>query len=91
MQGLEYVCTYLDHLLVMSNGMYEDHIKNIDTVFTRLQNSGLRIHAEKSNFCRSEVEYIGYVITRDAIKHQLKIIEAILNLKVLHTVRYVLK
>jgi hypothetical protein len=41
-------------------------------VLTRLQDAGLKMNADKSNFCTLEMEYLGYILTRDGIKPQPK-------------------
>ena len=40
MEGLEFVRCYLDDLLILSNGTYDDHLSKIDTVLQRLQQAG---------------------------------------------------
>ena len=44
MSGIEYVRTYLDDLLILSNGNFADHLKKIDTVLNRLNGAGLKVH-----------------------------------------------
>ena len=67
MASLEFVKTYLDDLLIISTGSLEDHLEKLMEVFSRLQDSGLKINADKSKFCALETEYLGYVISRDGI------------------------
>ena len=71
MATLEFVRTYLDDLLIITKGSLEDHLEKLSMVLTRLQEAGLRINADKSNFCTLETEYLGYVLTRDGIKPQV--------------------
>jgi len=87
MEGLNYVLTYLDDILIISNGSLEDHLSKLNIVLNRLLEAGLRVHAEKSIFCAREVEYLGYTISSEGIKPQRKKIQAILNLGVPCTVR----
>ena len=70
MMGIEYVCPYLDDLLVLSKVTLEDHLRKLDSVFYRLRSANLRVHVQKSKFCRNEIEYLGYLITQDGIKPQ---------------------
>ena len=49
-------------------------------VLTRLQDAGLKINADKSNFCTLETEYLGYILTRDGIKPQPNKVQAMLAL-----------
>jgi hypothetical protein len=73
MQGLEFVRTYLDDVLTLTNGSFEDHLKKLSQVFAsqvfaKLQTAGLKINANKSFFARSELEYLGYWVTREGIQ-----------------------
>ena len=70
MATLEFVRTYLDNLLIITKESLEDHLEKLSMVLTRLQEAGLRINADKSNFCTLETEYLGYILTRDGIKPQ---------------------
>ena len=35
---------------------------------TRLRTAGLKVNAKKSLFCQHQIEYLGYLISRDGIK-----------------------
>ena len=70
MMGIEYVCLYLEDPLFLSKGTLEDHLQKLDSVFSRLRSANLRVHMQKSKFCRNEIEYLGYLITQDSIKLQ---------------------
>jgi hypothetical protein len=52
----------------------------METVLTRLRDAGLKVNAAKSLFCAHEIEYLGYIITREGIKPQPKKVQAILLL-----------
>ena len=81
MDGLEFVRTYLDDLLVISNSTFEDHLHQLSTVLRRLRRAGLRINAEKSSFFSPEIEYLGYLLTKEGIKPVHKKIQAVLDLQ----------
>ena len=53
----------------------------IELVFERLSKAGLKVNAEKCTFCAHEIEYLGYILTRDGIKPQPKKVQAILALE----------
>ena len=75
MDGLNFVRTYIDDLLVITDGTYEDHLAHLDKVLQRIQDAGLKVNATKSSFAQSELEYLGYWITRDGIQplpHKVK-------------------
>jgi hypothetical protein len=52
----------------------------METVLARLRDAGLKVNAAKSLFCAHEIEYFGYILTRDGIKPQPKKVQAILVL-----------
>ena len=55
-QDLEYVCAYLDDLLILSSSTLENHLDKLDKVFQHLQNKGLLINAPKSTFATDEID-----------------------------------
>ena len=81
MEGLEFVRTYLDDLLIISNGSFDDHLQQLDTVLHRLRLAGLKINVEKSAFFAPEIEYLGYLLTKEGIKPVLNKIQAVLDLQ----------
>ncbi len=52
----------------------------METVLTRLRDAGLKVNVAKSSFCAHEIEYLGYILTREEIKPQPKKVQAILAL-----------
>ena len=78
MESLEYVQAYIDDLLCISRGSLEDHLEKLEEVLKRLCEVGLKVNAEKSTFCALEIEYLGYILTRDGIKPQSNKVQAIL-------------
>jgi hypothetical protein len=53
----------------------------------RLHNAGLKVNTEKSTFCALEIEYLGYILTRDGIKPQSNKVQAILMIQLLTNVK----
>ncbi len=70
MEDLEYAQAYLDDRLCISRSSLEDHLKKLEEVLRRLCNAGLKVNVEKLAFCALEIEFPGYVLTRDVIKSQ---------------------
>jgi hypothetical protein len=50
MEGLKFVCAYIDNLLVLSKGSFEDHLLKLKLVLQCLQKAGLKVNAKKSFF-----------------------------------------
>jgi hypothetical protein len=81
MQDLDYVRAYIDDLLILSKGDWNDHLDKLEAVLQRIEDSGLKVNAKKSFFGRSELEYLGYWITRTGIQPIPKKVQAILNIQ----------
>lgn len=70
------ILTYLDDLILISD-TFEDHMKELNELFKRLKQFGLRANREKCHFACSEVQYLGHIITQQGIKANPGKIEAI--------------
>ena len=81
-EDFEYVRVYIDDLLVIINDSYEDHLNKLDKVLQKLQKAGLKVNANKSFFAKTELEYLGYWITREGIMPVPKKIKAISNIAI---------
>jgi hypothetical protein len=66
-QDMEYVKTYLDDLLILTNSSFTDHILKLEMVLARLSTDGTRVIISKSEFFAEQIEYLGYSITRQGI------------------------
>ena len=74
------VRAYLDDILIPTAGSFEDHLKHLELVLQRLEDVGFAVNIRKSSFGVSEIDYLGYWITRNGIQPQPKKVEAILRL-----------
>ncbi len=81
MESLECVRAYLDDILCISRYSLEDYLEKIDQVLRRHQDVDLKVNAEKLTFCTLEIEYPGYILTRDGIKPQSNKVQAIFACK----------
>ncbi len=70
LESLEYVWAYLDDLLCISRSSFEDNLEKLKEVLRCLCDVGLKVNAEKLTFHTLEIEYLGYILTRDGIKPQ---------------------
>ena len=48
--GLEYVRAYIDDILIISNGNFDDHLSKVKIVLRKLKAADLKISAEKIIF-----------------------------------------
>ena len=81
MKGLEFIQYYLDDLLILSNELCDDHLSKVEMTLQRLHKTGLRVRAKKCKFARPELEYLGYLITREGVKPMPKKTKAMLEIK----------
>jgi hypothetical protein len=80
MESLEFVRAYLDNLLCISKLSLEDHLEKLEEVLRQLCDA-LKVNAAKLTFSTLEIEYLGYILTRDGIKSQSNKVQAILAIK----------
>jgi hypothetical protein len=49
-QDIEYVKTYVDNLLILTNNSFKDHLIKLEMVLARLSTAGMRVNISKSKF-----------------------------------------
>ena len=57
---------YRDDIAILGHS-FDEHIRNLGTVFKRLREAGLRLKSSKCAFFRSEVQYLGHIISREGV------------------------
>ena len=57
---------YLDDVIVVGRS-FSEHLKNLDNVFQRLRNAGLKLKPQKCAFLKKEVLYLGHLVSRSGI------------------------
>ena len=77
---LEYARVYLEDLLVLTNISFDDYLSKLGKVLELLSQAGLKCNADKCSFGAKEVEYLGYLLTRDGIRPVPAKIKSILAL-----------
>ncbi len=70
----------MDDLLIITRRTMGKHLQKMETVLTRLHDAGLKVNAAKLSFCAHEIEYLGFILTREGIKPQQMKVQAILAL-----------
>ncbi len=76
MESLQYVRACLDDLLCISKLSLEDHLEKLEEVLRQLCDAGHKVNSATLTFCKLEIEYLGYVLTRDGIKPQSNKVQA---------------
>lgn len=73
------VClVYLDDIMVMARTR-EELLERTRSVFERLRKYNFKLNAEKCNFLREEVRYLGYRCSKDGIRPDTERVSKVLN------------
>ena len=69
MKGLQWktLILYLDDIIVMGSS-FDEHIDRLDEVLTRVSSAGLKLKPSKCHLFRTEVAYLGHVVSESGIK-----------------------
>ena len=78
LKGLDSTINFVDDLLCMSED-FDQHIDNLDELFTRFEQHGLTLNLEKSRFLRPKVTFLGHILTPVGILPDPEKISAIKN------------
>jgi len=78
--AFDYVRAYIDDVLIISNGSFQDHSTKVGTVLDKLLKAGFKVNAEKSFFAQDSLEYLGFKITRNGIMPLPEKVQAIQNM-----------
>ena len=73
-----YVINYVDDILIFSRS-FNEHMDHLDTVLSKLTSAGFTVNAQKCSFCKSEIKFLGHVISREKLMPDPQRIESILN------------
>ncbi len=68
---------YIDDILVFSR-TFEDHLEDLEAVFLRLLQYGLKLKPKKCTFAKDSVPFLGHIISAEGIKpdpEKIKVIE----------------
>ena len=79
-EDLEFAMAYIDDLLIITKGTFQDHLDHLEQVLTRLLEAGLKVNGTKSKFCDIELEYLGYLINRQGVRPTTQKVKAILEI-----------
>jgi len=83
-----FVVIYLDDILIYFENP-EDHKKHIHLVLEKLRNVGLYAKLEKCVFHAPQVEFVGYIISKEGLLMDVKKVQAIVDWVKLETIHNV--
>ena len=84
----QYIFNYLDDIIIVTP-TFELHLEMLQKLYERLNFAGLAVNAEKCEFCRPSLKFLGYIVDRNGLRPSGESIEAVLNLSVPKTTTHV--
>ena len=66
LKGLEFAMTYLDDIIIFSQNELQ-HLEHLEIVFSCLWEAGLKMKHSKCDFFKSEIHYLGHLISPEEI------------------------
>src|ERR1700761_8001635 len=63
-----WLLTYIDDLLVFTDGSKDDHLQKVARVLQKLQDNDLFLKPEKCHFLQTSVEYLGVIVGQHGIE-----------------------
>ena len=66
LNGLKFAMTYLDDIIIFSENESQ-HLEHLETVFSHLREAGLKMKRSKCDFFKSEIHYLGHLISPEGI------------------------
>jgi hypothetical protein len=77
----KHVLVYLDDINIYSN-TFDEHLKHLQDVFSRLRDAGLKLGPEKCHFCKTELTFLGHVISDKGIAPDPAKVEKVQNFSI---------
>ena len=66
LKGLKFTMTYLDDIIIFSQDESQ-HLEHLEIVFSHLLEAGLKMKRSKCDFFKSEIHYLGHLISPEGI------------------------
>ena len=73
---LNWCIIYLDNIIIYSK-IPEEHMKRLEAVFKKLSKAGLKLKPSKCEFFKSEITYLGHIVSNEGIATDPKKIKGI--------------
>lgn len=72
------VFVYLDDIIIVTE-TFEEHIRLLELVESRMAKANITINLEKSKFCRKSLKYLGFVVDKDGLRTDPEKVDVVLN------------
>ena len=58
---------YINNMLIITKDDWSDHLEKLELTLQNLKDNGHKCNIEKSFFGKIEMEYLGFLVTRNGI------------------------
>uniref|UniRef100_A0A3B3H9D6 Gypsy retrotransposon integrase-like protein 1 n=1 Tax=Oryzias latipes TaxID=8090 RepID=A0A3B3H9D6_ORYLA len=79
-QRYQSLLLYLDDIIIFSSS-FEQHLERLDLVFSRLKQYNLKVRLQKCSFLKSEVAYLGHLVSAAGVATDPDKIKAVVEWK----------
>ena len=86
LKGLKFTMTYLDDIIIFSQDELQ-HLEHLEIVFSRLREAGLKMKRSKCDFFKSEIHYLGHLISPEGISPLPNKLDSIRHMPVPNSVK----
>uniref|UniRef100_A0ABD2XP31 Reverse transcriptase domain-containing protein n=1 Tax=Trichogramma kaykai TaxID=54128 RepID=A0ABD2XP31_9HYME len=73
-----HVFGYLDDIIIVTES-FDEHMKWLEIVLTKLRDAGLTVNRKKCDFCCSRVKYLGYVLDSNGLRVDSEKVQPVLR------------
>ena len=70
---------YIDDIIVFEGQTFTEHLHAIEQVFIRLKNANLKLRADKCQFAKQKIKFLGHIVSADGIqtdKDKIAVVES---------------
>ena len=86
LKGLKFAMTYLDDIIIFSQDELQ-HLEHLEIVFSHLWEAGLKMKCSKCDFFKSEIHYLGHLISLEGISPLPNKLDSIKHIPVLNSTK----
>ena len=86
LKGLKFTMTYLDNIIIFSQNELQ-HLEHLEIVFSHLWEAGLKMKHSKCDFFKSEIHYLGHLISPEGISPLPNKLDSIKHMPVPNSVK----
>ena len=85
----QFAIAYIDDILIFTKSDLYDHLQHVEVILNKLKQHKLRLKLSKCFFAKSEIDYLGFVISKNGLKPNDQKVQAIKSLRPPTTVKQV--